>query len=422
MREWLNAQAAGGYVDLRRRRSERYTLPPEQAFALADEDSPAFMPGRVPGRHARAVPRRAEDRRGLPHRRAASAGTSTTTTCSRAPSASSGPATTANLVDVVAAGARRRRRASCERGARVADVGCGHGASTILMAQAFPSSTFVGFDYHDGLDRRRAPSARGRGRRRRPRALRGRRRGRLPGRRLRPGRVLRLPARHGRPGRRRARTSARRSRPDGTWLIVEPFAERPRRGQPQPGRAASSTRPRRCSARRRRCRRRSASALGAQAGEARLRRCSRGRLQPRPPRRRDAVQHGARSSTRWVLREGPVRAIAGHRQGACCARSRAPLLRTTRSGGQKSRPPPLSPAKPVARCARGVKRSASLRAVPAHRKHGRSGGTSLSARAPPMPAARPAASTWSAILRLASSIISPLNMTAPRPSSSVATR
>jgi 2-polyprenyl-3-methyl-5-hydroxy-6-metoxy-1,4-benzoquinol methylase len=37
-----------------------------------------------------------------------------------------------------------------ERGAHVADVGCGHGASTILMAQAYPQSTFVGWDYHDG--------------------------------------------------------------------------------------------------------------------------------------------------------------------------------------------------------------------------------------------------------------------------------
>ena len=49
-----------------------------------------------------------------------------------------------------------------ERGALVADVGCGHGASTILMAQAFPNSTFVGSDYHEGsieTARRRAQEA-----------------------------------------------------------------------------------------------------------------------------------------------------------------------------------------------------------------------------------------------------------------------
>jgi trans-aconitate methyltransferase len=40
-------------------------------------------------------------------------------------------------------------QAKLETGARVADVGCGHGASTVLMAEAYPRSEFVGFDYHE---------------------------------------------------------------------------------------------------------------------------------------------------------------------------------------------------------------------------------------------------------------------------------
>ena len=60
-----------------------------------------------------------------------------------------------------------------ERGATVADVGCGHGSSTILMAQAFPNSTFVGSDYHeDGIETARDRAERSR--RRRPRHVRGR--------------------------------------------------------------------------------------------------------------------------------------------------------------------------------------------------------------------------------------------------------
>ena len=61
-----------------------------------------------------------------------------------------------------------------ERGATVADVGCGHGASTVIMAQAFPNSTFTGFDYHEAsiaAARERAIEAGVR----RPRAVRGRR-------------------------------------------------------------------------------------------------------------------------------------------------------------------------------------------------------------------------------------------------------
>ena len=92
VREWLNAQAAGGYVDYDPD-SGRYTLPPEQAVALTDETSPAYLPGLLPDR-ARLGARLAADHRGGPHRRRASAGTSTTTTSSTAASGSSAPATT----------------------------------------------------------------------------------------------------------------------------------------------------------------------------------------------------------------------------------------------------------------------------------------------------------------------------------------
>ncbi len=67
-------------------------------------------------------------------------------------------------LDGVVAQARRPARV-------VADIGCGHGHSTLLMAEAFPNSRFRGFDAHRGLDRRGAGRSR-RGRRRRPRDLR----------------------------------------------------------------------------------------------------------------------------------------------------------------------------------------------------------------------------------------------------------
>jgi 2-polyprenyl-3-methyl-5-hydroxy-6-metoxy-1,4-benzoquinol methylase len=156
--EWLNAQAAAGYVSFDAA-TGRYTLPPEQAAVLADETSPAFFPGlfEVAAACWAATDRTTQNFRtgdGIKwgdHHPCLFQG------CERFFRSSY----IGNLVgswlpalDGVAA--------KLETGARVADVGCGVGASTILMAQAFPKSRFFGFDYHAGsieLARKRAQAA-----------------------------------------------------------------------------------------------------------------------------------------------------------------------------------------------------------------------------------------------------------------------
>jgi SAM-dependent methyltransferase len=146
VREWLNAQAAGGYV-LYDPESGRYTLPPEQAVALTDPDSPAYLPGffQIALGSVRDSPKIVEAARhgdGVgwhEHVHDVHEG------CERF----FRPGYNAHLIaewlpalDGVVD--------KLQRGGLVADVGCGHGASTILMAQAFPASSFVGADYHDG--------------------------------------------------------------------------------------------------------------------------------------------------------------------------------------------------------------------------------------------------------------------------------
>ena len=158
IREWLNAQAAGGFVDYDPD-SGRYTLPPEQAVALTDPDSPAYLPGffQVALGSVLDSPRITEAARSGAGLGWHEHGDDVYEGCERF----FRPGYNANLIsgwlpalDGVVA--------KLERGALVADVGCGHGASTILMAQAFPNSTFVGSDYHAGsigTARRRAEDA-----------------------------------------------------------------------------------------------------------------------------------------------------------------------------------------------------------------------------------------------------------------------
>ncbi|MEY2412155.1 MAG: hypothetical protein QOD84_761 [Acidobacteriaceae bacterium] len=145
LREWLASQAAGGYVTYDEK-TNKFSLSEEQAFTLADENSPAYLPGAFElalGSLA-AVPRIAESFRtgagmgwhehvdGVFHG------------CEKF----FRPGYAANLVSAWIP-AMHDVKQKLENGARMADVGCGKGASTLLMAKAFPNSHFFGFDSHD---------------------------------------------------------------------------------------------------------------------------------------------------------------------------------------------------------------------------------------------------------------------------------
>jgi SAM-dependent methyltransferase len=144
VREWLNAQAASGYVRYLAD-SGRYDLSPEQTLAFADEDSPAFMIGAfetalAAGRVADKLTDAFKSGQGIgwhEHDHALFHGIERFFR-----SGYVGHLVQAWIPAVT--GMEKRLR----EGASVADIGCGHGASTILMAKAFPRSQFVGFDYH----------------------------------------------------------------------------------------------------------------------------------------------------------------------------------------------------------------------------------------------------------------------------------
>lgn len=146
VREWLASQAAGGYAS-HDAATGRFFLTEEQAFALTDENGPVFLPGafQLALAAVKAEPRIAEAFRtgeGVGwHEHDAG--------LFRGTERFFRPGYAANLISswIPALEGVDEKLMS---GAKVADVGCGHGASTILMAQAYPKSTFVGFDYHQG--------------------------------------------------------------------------------------------------------------------------------------------------------------------------------------------------------------------------------------------------------------------------------
>ncbi len=144
VREWLSNQAAGGYVSYDAD-DDRFFLSPEQSLALAQEGSPAFVAGAF--QLATSLIKDEETIRGAfqsgrgvgwhEHHHDLFAGTERFFR----------PGYAANLVSSWIPSLDGVQE-KLEEGGKVADVGCGHGASTILLAQAFPNSRFVGFDYH----------------------------------------------------------------------------------------------------------------------------------------------------------------------------------------------------------------------------------------------------------------------------------
>ncbi len=145
VREWLNAQAAGGYVEYDAA-SGRYTLPPEQAFALADDTSPASVPGLF---HVTAAMWHGEEKMTDNFRSGEGMAWGAQHPCLfEGTERFFRAGYIGNLVGAWLP-ALDGVKAKLDRGAKVADVGCGLGASTILMAKAFPRSRFVGFDSHE---------------------------------------------------------------------------------------------------------------------------------------------------------------------------------------------------------------------------------------------------------------------------------
>ncbi len=156
VREWLSAQAASGLVGFDTA-SERFSMSPEQAAVLADEDSPVNMAG---GFHSLAAIFAGEQRLVEAFKTGGGVGWGDHCSCLFCGTERFfRPGYKAHLIgewlpslDGVIG--------KLERGAAVADVGCGHGASTIIMAGAFPKSSFTGIDFHaPSIEQARAKSS-----------------------------------------------------------------------------------------------------------------------------------------------------------------------------------------------------------------------------------------------------------------------
>ena len=218
VREWLNANAASKYIEYHPE-SQTYSMTPEQAFILGMDDTPVHLPGFF---HMVASCMKDEEKlvetfrtgKGFgwhEHEKGLFEG------CERFFRPNYLANLTTNWIPALEGVEEKLKR-----GARVADVGCGHGASTILMAKAYPASQFTGFDYHEASiqhARRQAAAA----------GLADRVNFEVAPAKNFPGKGYDLIAffdcLHDMGDPAGAATHVRQAlAPDGTWMVVEPFA------------------------------------------------------------------------------------------------------------------------------------------------------------------------------------------------------
>jgi len=263
VREWLNAQAAGGYVTYDATKGT-FTLPPEQAAALADTESPAFVAGLF---QVTAAMWAGESKIAANFR-------------------TGGGLEWAHQHPCLFEGTERFFRSGyignlmsnwipaldgvegkLKTGAKVADVGCGLGASTILMAKAFPKSQFHGFDYHAGSIEMARQRAKAQGVSKNV-TFDVAKSTDFPGSNY--DLIAHFDCLHDMEDPEGAAKYARRQiAPDGTWMIVEPFAsDKPEDNHNPVGRVMYSASTMLCVPH---SLAHQGPALGAQAGEARLR-------------------------------------------------------------------------------------------------------------------------------------------------------
>ncbi len=217
VREWLSAQAAAGYVDYDEA-GDRFYLNPEQELVFADEESPAFMAGAFEVLSSLWID---EEKVSDAFRSGKGLGWHEHSACLfRGTERFFRPGYNANLVGSWLP-ALEGVIEKLERGASVADVGCGHGTSTVLMAHAFPRSRFFGFDYHAPSIARAREAARKAG-------VGGNTQFEVATAKTYPGSfdlVAFFDCLHDMGDPAGAAAHVHKSlKPDGTWMIVEPFA------------------------------------------------------------------------------------------------------------------------------------------------------------------------------------------------------